>query len=92
MFALRHFLLENYKYRIQFKGVLCDDMKSIVSHGYENCYDWNKVMELVLAATEIAGNDSIADIEETTEKLLKDWLTTFEGWGLLSSIAPLDSL
>ena len=49
-------------------------------------------MELVLAATEIAGNDSIADIEETTEKLLKDWLTTFEGWGLLSSIAPLDSL
>ena len=86
------FLLENEKYKIQFKGVMCDDTKNIVSHGFEYCYNWREVMELVLAATEKAGNDNTVDVEEAAEDALKEWITTFQGWGLLSSIVPAGSL
>jgi len=86
------FLLENEKYKIQFKGVMCDDTKNIVSHGFEYCYNWREVMELVLAATEKAGNDNTAEIEEAAEDALKEWMTTFQGWGLLSSIVPAGSV
>eukprot|EP00092_Neocalanus_flemingeri_P107046 GFUD01137374.1.p1 GENE.GFUD01137374.1~~GFUD01137374.1.p1 ORF type:complete len:317 (+),score=100.66 GFUD01137374.1:41-991(+) len=82
------FLLENEKYKIQFKGVMCDETKNIVSHGFEYCYDWKEVMELVLAATLKAGNDNITDIEEAVEDAMRTWMTTFQGWGLLSSILP----
>ena len=82
------FFLENEKYRIQFKGVMCDDTKNIVSHGFEYCYNWREVMELVLAATEKAGNDNTIDIEEAAEEAMKEWMATFQGWGLLSSVVP----
>jgi len=82
------YFLENEKYRIQFKGVMCDDTKNIVSHGFEYCYNWGEVMELVLAATEKAANDNTVDIEEAAEEAMKEWLTTFQGWGLLSSVVP----
>ena len=82
------FSVENEKYRIELKGVTCDDTKNIVSHGFEYCYDWREVMELVLTATVAAGNDNTADIEEAAEDAMKLWMTTFHGWGLLSSIVP----
>ena len=85
------FVLENEKYKIQFMEVRCDEAKNIVSHGFEYCYDWRLVMELVLAATEKAGNDNTADIEQAAEDAMRDWMTTFQGWGLLSSIVPAET-
>ena len=43
-------------------------------------------MDLILTATEEAGTDNLIDIEEVTENAVRRWLTTFPGWGLLSSI------
>merc|ERR1711892_308927 len=81
--------MENDNYKVQFEGVLCDETKNIVSHGFENCYSWREIMELVLDATKAANTDYLTDIEEAAEKAVRDWLVTFPGWGLLSSI--LDS-
>ena len=83
------FCLENENYTLRFEGVLCDQAKNIVSHGFENCYSWREIMELVLDATEEADTDYLIDIEEAAEDALREWLITFQGWGLLSSI--LDS-
>ena len=78
--------VENEKFKLTFSGVLCDDRKNIVSHGFECCYDWSEVMNMILAATE--DYDSRFDVEEKVEKTLKTWLTSFQGWGLLSSMLP----
>merc|ERR1719435_278454 len=70
------------------KGVLCDDAKNIVSHGFEVLYDWSEVMNLILAAT--ANYEDFSDIEESAEDALRQWMTTFQGWGLLSSLLPTE--
>jgi len=78
--------VENEKFKLTFSGVLCDERKNIVSHGFECCYDWSEIMDMILAATE--DYDSRYDIEDKVEKMLKTWLTSFQGWGLLSSMLP----
>eukprot|EP00092_Neocalanus_flemingeri_P007200 GFUD01007778.1.p1 GENE.GFUD01007778.1~~GFUD01007778.1.p1 ORF type:complete len:356 (-),score=97.92 GFUD01007778.1:35-1102(-) len=83
------FCIENENYKIGLEGVLCDQTKNIVSRGFENCYSWREVMELILDATEEAAADNLIDIEEAAEDAMREWLVTFKGWGLLSSI--LDS-
>ena len=50
------------------------------------------MIKLILGATETAGNDEIVDIEEAAEDALKGWMASFHGWGLLSSIVPVDSI
>eukprot|EP00091_Calanus_sinicus_P011732 TRINITY_DN26494_c0_g1_i1.p1 TRINITY_DN26494_c0_g1~~TRINITY_DN26494_c0_g1_i1.p1 ORF type:complete len:102 (+),score=14.14 TRINITY_DN26494_c0_g1_i1:213-518(+) len=45
-------------------------------------------MEMILEATE--DYDSMADVEEKTERVLRTWLTTFRGLGLLSSMLPTE--
>ena len=75
------FCMENTNYKLKFEGVLCDESKNIVSHGFENCYSWREIMELVLDATEAANTDYLTDIEEAAEKAVRDWLVTFPGWG-----------
>jgi len=82
------FNIENADFRISFKGVLCDDAKNIVSHGFEVLYDWSEVMNLILAAT--ANYEDFSDIEESAEDALRQWMTTFQGWGLLSSLLPTE--
>ena len=37
--------LLNYYYK-----VMCNDVKNIISHGFETCYDWKPVLELLLEA------------------------------------------
>eukprot|EP00092_Neocalanus_flemingeri_P063415 GFUD01076734.1.p1 GENE.GFUD01076734.1~~GFUD01076734.1.p1 ORF type:complete len:320 (-),score=84.29 GFUD01076734.1:35-994(-) len=83
------FCIENDNYKIGLEGALCDQTKNIVSRGFENCYSWREVMELILDATEEAAADNLIDIEEAAEDAMREWLVTFKGWGLLSSI--LDS-
>jgi len=78
--------LENEKYRIELEEIQCDQTRNIISRGFENCYNWRAVMDLILTATEEAGTDNLIDIEEVTENAVRRWLTTFPGWGLLSSI------
>jgi len=80
------FTIENEEFKITFQGVICDESKNIISEGFESCYDWRPVMNLFLQSTD--DWDVPVDIEEKTENKLREWLTTFQGWGLLSSILP----
>jgi len=81
--------IENEDFRVTFAGVSCDSRKNIVSHGFECCYDWSAVMNMILEATKNY-DDAIVQIEEGVEMRLRNWLTTFQGWGLLSSILPTE--
>jgi len=81
------FAVENEKFRVTFDGVMCNDVKNIISHGFETCYDWRPVLELLLEAA-CENYFMIQDIERKAEQRLKNWLTTFQGWGLLSSMLP----
>jgi len=60
--------------------------------GFQCCYNWSEVIKLILVATEAAGNDNTVDIEEAVQESLKGWLTSFQGWGLLSSLVPVASI
>jgi len=83
------FTKENEDYRITFTEVICDQTKNMVSRGFENCYNWRDVMEIILDVTEDCDTDNLIEIEALSEDCIRDWLVTFSGWGLLSSI--LDS-
>jgi len=82
------YYVENENFKLTFSGVMCDERKNIVSHGFECCYDWSFLMNEILASTE--DYESRDDVEEKVEKLLKTWLTSFQGWGLLSSMLPTE--
>jgi len=81
------FSIENEKFKVTFNGVMCNEVKNIVSHGFESCYDWRPVMELILEAAS-EKYTALIDIEERAENAMKQWLTSFRGWGLLASILP----
>jgi len=81
------FSAENEEFRITFKGVICDESRNLISQGFESCYDWRPVMDLLLQST-LEYWEVPVNIEETAEGKLKEWLTTFQGWGLLSSLLP----
>lgn len=85
--TLPGFSAENEEFRITFKGVICDESRNLISEGFESCYDWRPVMDLILQST-LEEWEVPVNIEETAEGKLKEWLTTFQGWGLLSSLLP----
>jgi len=94
--TLPGFWLENLKYKVQFRGVRCDNASNHLelaqAFGLQCCYNWGEVIKLVLGATEKAANDSTVDIEEAAEEALRDWMTSFQGWGLLTSLVPSASI
>ena len=67
-------------------------MNTLQAIGFQSCYNWTEVIKLILDATETAGNDNTVDIEEAAEDTLKRWMTSFQAWGLLSSIVPVASI
>merc|ERR1712048_353886 len=75
------YTLENEDFKLTFSSVLCDERKNFVSHGFECCYDWDPVMRMILKATE--NYKYIEEVEAKIENMLTNWLTTFQGWGLL---------
>jgi len=81
------FSLQNDYFKLVFDGVFCEKRKNLVSHGFECFYDWKPVMEMILEATD--RYRSMKEVEKNTEGSLKKWLTTYEGWGLLTSILPV---
>lgn len=81
------FVVENEKFRVTFDGVMCNDVKNIISHGFETCYDWRPVLELLLESAS-ENYFEMQDIERRAEQRLQSWLTSFQGWGLLSSMLP----
>ena len=78
--------VENEKFILTFSEVFCDGKKNDNSYVLECCYDWSEVMNMILAATE--NYVSRDDVKKKFKGMLKTWLTSFEGWGLLSSMLP----
>ena len=69
------------------KFKLCSGKKSpIVSRGFEGCYDWTDVMNILVDSLE-----NFEDIEASEELAMDDltcWFLTYDGWGLLSTLLP----
>eukprot|EP00091_Calanus_sinicus_P012183 TRINITY_DN27668_c0_g1_i1.p1 TRINITY_DN27668_c0_g1~~TRINITY_DN27668_c0_g1_i1.p1 ORF type:complete len:219 (+),score=37.70 TRINITY_DN27668_c0_g1_i1:117-773(+) len=78
--------VENEHFKICFQEVFCNGIKNVISHGFECCYEWQAIMDLMLLATDDFKN--IDTFEEKTEDFVQTWLGTFPGWGLLSSMLP----
>ena len=70
---------------VVFEGVTVGGEKDFVTEVFENFYDWEDLMHMILAAVENR-TISIDDMEETIHQTFSDWLTTLDGWGLLSSV------
>jgi len=85
------FWLENTKYKVQFRGMRCDNANFDERSQWFCVYNWAEVMNVVLGATERVVDYTI-DIEEAAEDALRKWMTSFQGWGLWSSIASLVSI
>ena len=80
------FTLDNQTFSVTFSEVSCEQTKNIVSRGYENCYNWEPVMQLILDVVEDYEIENLIDIEAVSEEVISEWLISFEGWGLLASI------
>ena len=70
---------------VVFEGVTIGGEKDLVTQAFDNFYDWEDLMHMILSAVE-KRTSSIEDIEGEIYDNFADWLTTLEGWGLLSSI------
>jgi len=73
---------------VVFEGVTVGGEKDFVTQAFENFYDWEDLMHMVLSAVD-KRTISIEDMEEEIYDSFYDWLTTLEGWGLLSSVVHI---
>jgi len=80
-------VLQNPTYHLTFSQVLLNGKSSpIVSRGFEGCYDWTDVMNILVDSLE-----NFEDIETSEELAMDDlscWFLTYDGWGLLSTLLP----
>jgi len=76
------------KVDITFEGIVVSGGVNLVAEGLETFYDWSDIMELVSAAVQDQG--SMDDVEDTISEAITDWLTTLSGWGLLSTLMPVE--
>merc|ERR1712112_789570 len=82
------FGMESDEFKIVFTGVTVDGGKNLVTKGLETCYDWRDCMGIVLTAAK--DYEDLADIEDKTEEVLRRWLKSFRGWGLLSCMVAVE--
>jgi len=73
---------------VVFDGVTVGGEKDFVTQAFENFYDWGDLMRIILSAVENR-TISIEDMEVEIHDEFSDWLTTLEGWGLLSSVVHI---
>ena len=78
--------VEDENFKISFIEVFCNSMKNVISHGFECCYEWEPIMQIMLKATDEF--TTVDAFEDKSEGLVESWLSTYEGWGLLSSMLP----
>ena len=78
------FCLENVNYSLTFSQVLCNGDTNVISRGYQCCYDWAPIMNIIMEAL-----DDFEDLEKVEFMIIegmKSWFRTYSGWGLLSSL------
>ena len=98
-FAIRSSLLsqeywKSFCYRcdkvdVTFEGVAVSGGVNLVAEGLQTFYDWGDIMELVSAAVQDQGS-SMDYVEDTICEEITNWLTTLSGWGLLSTLMPVE--
>jgi len=76
------------KVDVTFEGVAVSGGVNLVAEGLQTFYDWGDIMELVSAAVQDQG--SMDDVEDTICEEITNWLTTLSGWGLLSTLMPVE--
>ena len=80
--------IEDKKYRLTFVkcNAMCNDERStLVSQGFERCYAWDKVMNILLLSLE--NYQGVENLKVARDDLRK-WFLTYKGWGLLSALLP----
>jgi len=75
---------------VTFEGVHVSGGVNLVAEGLESFYDWSDIMQIIVSAVEEGG--STDDIEDKVSEELSDWLTTLAGWGLLSTLVPVEKV
>jgi len=80
-------VLEKEEYLLTFSEVLLNGKKSaIVSRGFEGCYDWTDVMNILIDSVDPFEDIGVA--EEVATESLYHWLMTYSAWGLLTTLLP----
>ena len=75
---------------VTFEGVHVSGGVNLVAEGLESFYDWSDIMQIIVSAVEEGG--STDDIEDQVSEELSDWLITLAGWGLLSTLVPVEKV
>ena len=77
---------ENYSYHLEYTGARYNNRRTLVSRGFETCYDWTNVANILLRSLEHF--EDVKTFETLTQEYLRSWFMTYPGWGLLSSLLP----
>ena len=78
---------ENDMFKLTFKEARLNGKRTILSQGFECCYDWSPPMDILLEALENF-DTRLDDVEAAARDGLRNWFKTYPGWGLLSSLLP----
>lgn len=79
-------MLSKNTFQVSLLGVHLNGKQSLISHGFECCYDWSPVINILLEA--LKNFEDVETFEDEAREYLNDWFKMYAGWGLLSSLLP----
>ena len=87
------FFMNNETFKLRFEGIqvekLCSETQmKFVKSRFESCYNWEKVMEMILECFEYYYDEG--DFQIDCQTSIKAWLSEYGGWGLLFTLLPME--
>ena len=86
-------VMNNETFKLRFEGIqvekLCSETQmKFVKSRFESCYNWDKVMEMILECLEYYYDEG--DFQIDCQTSIKAWLSEYGGWGLLFTLLPME--
>ena len=79
-------LFKNASFDLEYIGARYNKRRNLISRGFESCYDWTDVINILLRSLE--NFKDAKSFEETVQAELHSWFMTYSGWGLLATLLP----
>ena len=79
-------LFKNASFNLEYIGARYNKRRNLISSGFESCYDWTDVIDILLSSLE--NFKDAKSFEATVQNKLQSWFMTYSGWGLLTSLLP----
>ena len=77
---------KNSSFDLEYTGARYNKRRNLISKGFESCYDWTDVINILLRSLENFTDPK--SFEASVQEELNSWFMTYSGWGLLATLLP----